>query len=772
MAMCLSAGYFLQVSTCARLKFAFKAMGFGRGRGPSGEALLDVARSSLRPGDWLALSLLAAGLFVLLVIEIRGRRVSAALRAALSSRSGSWLFLGFVAAVAVRPYFDAGIPHAFDGKLHFSKLLAVADLLGEGEWPSWTFRWYLGMPLLRFYGPSFYIPAAAGTLLGLSADASLKVFLVLALLVSALGVHRFAGSITGSRSAATVAAAAWLLALPPLHALLDLGRLPEASLYVTFPWLLFTVERFAASRSVRWAALAGALLAVSLLAHPKLALLSAAVAMAYGVVRLIGSPVHRRRPVPALLFAAGSGATALALSAFWLLPALGEIGAIQGGSGLGGELGLLVPDGFHPDALFRLLDRSNLHKSLASVSYVGWTVLLLAALGLWSLFKASRDRAVPLLVAIVLCLFYIAGSYFQSRCVAHLTLLLSVTAGAAFAETSVLRRFRVPALALLLLDLVPLGLVSPFRPDLDPLLADMRAFAPQIAGRKAVVVSLRSGKPELSQWTGWDDSGVAVLGGPFREAATGVYSFGMAALGRVRDDLEGPGSLSRPTVDALRLLGVAAVVFEDGTGLRPPPVKPGPGYRISAEPPAVIVDGEAPAIFATSLEPAAGLLPADLRPLDDLPARTAAHDGWSQALARVVAGFALDSAQPRAARILTRGDESLGGPRGSAETPRFFGISANHLEVAFSAWTPGPGFLLLPFADYPGVMVSVDGAVRETVTTVLGTLAVPVEAGEHRVAIRGPRGLGAGRSVWLTVVAMVLCGGVLLLPRGTRRSIC
>src|SRR5947207_9736256 len=65
----------------------------------------------------------------------------------------AWTYLRWHAS----PGFIAG----FDVDLHASTVALAAKEISEGRYPAWTDAWYLGFPLLRYYGAAYYLPAAA-----------------------------------------------------------------------------------------------------------------------------------------------------------------------------------------------------------------------------------------------------------------------------------------------------------------------------------------------------------------------------------------------------------------------------------------------------------------------------------------------------------------------------------------------------------------------------------------------------------------------------------
>lgn len=132
------ASFLLQVSTAAHLKLGFRDLGWSGGARPPLHEALRTATALLRPADWAALASGGAALLALALLEVRGRRVTALLRDALRRPGTALGFLAVVAALTVRPYFDAGVPHAFDAKLNWTRVFVTAEMFEAGEWPSWA----------------------------------------------------------------------------------------------------------------------------------------------------------------------------------------------------------------------------------------------------------------------------------------------------------------------------------------------------------------------------------------------------------------------------------------------------------------------------------------------------------------------------------------------------------------------------------------------------------------------------------------------------------
>lgn len=755
------ATYGLQLHTVPALKTAAREAGFGGGRRPGAEDLIHLAGSSLGALDGLVVALLVVGLVWLAVLELRGRCVTQALRAGLSGDGDPLPLLVIVGALAVRSYFDPGLPHGFDAKQHMAKVFAVHDALRDGAWPAWSWRWYGGFPLLRFYGPLSYLVSGVLGLLAGGAVAGVKAYLLLAHVVSAVATYRFVRSATDSRAAATLATIVVLLSFQRTHTLLGLGRLPEAALWALLPTLLALVEAFVRDGRSAHALCAGTTLAAMVLTHPVLGAVGGVLAGAWAAVRLLATGRLRARPVATVVFALSTGTIAVLLALFWLAPATAQRQFVQIDHLYGAGAPALFPTRFDPKDLLEFLRWGHPARAASPVAYAGWSVVLLAAVGAWRHARARTALVVPALLMVLAGLAYASGGYFLGRAGAYLTPFLALLVGLAVvpAPASGAPRRACLAVGLVLIDLLPLTVSAPFRPDLAPVERDLARLAQRLGAARAVVASSRSGKIEVAQWTGWDGSGLAVLGGPFREGATALYPFEMAALRRVGDDLADGGPLSEGTLRALRLLGVGAIAVDDGAGLATPDVRPGPGYRVVDDPPAVLIDGTAPLLIAATAAPLApGAAEAVKRLADrrltDLPSgddRACAE----AALDALIAACDGDAAWP--SRLPGRSYTAAPGRAGADTAVSVRTLEASRRLVRLEIETGAPAMAWLPFADFPGVSVRLDGELveRAPAADALPITCIAVPAGRHELLLAGPAGPGSGVLGWISFATLL-----------------
>jgi len=758
------ATYVLQMSTTAAVKTAGRDAGFTGGARPDLRQFMDLVLGALGALDWIGIALLTASLGALLVLELRGRRVSRVLGSCLSKDGRAAPLLLLITAWAVRGYVDPGMPHGFDAKQHMSKAFAVTDVLAAGEWPTWSWRWYGGFPLLRFYGPlSYWLAGGLGLLTG--AVAGVKLTLLASHALSGWAIHGLARRWSGSRQVATLATIVYLLAYQRIHTVLLLGRLPEAVLWALFPLLLLCVERFLEERSWRPGIAAGVTLGALVLTHPVMGALGGLFAALYCLARLALETTRLERPLHTLGFGAVTGGLAFLLSAFWLIPALDERPLVLVDLLYGAGTPGLFPTSFDAGDLPNLLRYGPPGRGASPLAYAGYTVLLLAAVGAGRALRRRWMAVVPPLLLVLVAVIYGGGGYFLARAGAYITPFLALLAGAAiFPEPAASGKTRGAAgLALccaliVVIDLLPLTVTSRFRPDLEPVRQDIARLTEQAGAARVVIASRRADRVDISQWTGWDGGGAAVLGGPFREGATDLFPWCMAVLGQLEGEFLESDALAPNTVRALRLLGVKYVAVEDGSGLVHPGLPEGDGYSVQLDPPAIVIDGSAPLLTAGSAFPVSSQVAEDLDRLPrgtDIPRGHAALAADS-ALSALVASFGDGEVWPAHLPLPAGGrpiEARTDGQVAELEV-RTVRHTDREIELEYALNLPQPA--LLPFATYPGVRIDVDGDPLPMQPSAFGPPVVELPSGLHRLTLRGPDGPRRTEGRWLSLFGLLL----------------
>lgn len=215
-----------------------------------------------------------------------------------------------------------------DSPFLFFRLHQLVANLHDGVFPA---RWMpdaaygLGYPFFNYYAALPYYLGALFNLIGFDLLVSIKLVQTLGFVLAAAAMYGWAARHTPSRSAAWLIAAAYTFA--PFHLVNVYVRgdsLSEFYAFVFYPLILWSIDRVIDSpRSFGWLALSyGGLI----MTHNVSALIFSPFLLAYCIVRI----AHRPRRLRHSLFAIGAGGLlALALSAWFWLPALGEANLVQ-----------------------------------------------------------------------------------------------------------------------------------------------------------------------------------------------------------------------------------------------------------------------------------------------------------------------------------------------------------------------------------------------------------------------------------------------------------
>ncbi len=214
-----------------------------------------------------------------------------------------------------------------DSPFLFFRLQQLVTNLRDGVFPA---RWMpdaaygLGYPFFNYYAALPYYLGALFNLIGFDLLVSIKLVQTLGFGFAAWGMYRWADRHTPTRSAAWLIAAAYTFA--PFHLINVYVRgdsLSEFYAFVFYPLILLSIDRVVESpRSFGWLALSyGGLI----MTHNVSALIFSPFVLAYCVVR--GASARLTRSIWIALVA-GFG-LALALSAWFWLPALGEANLVQ-----------------------------------------------------------------------------------------------------------------------------------------------------------------------------------------------------------------------------------------------------------------------------------------------------------------------------------------------------------------------------------------------------------------------------------------------------------
>jgi len=232
-----------------------------------------------------------------------------------------YLFLS-IAAGLIAPVFLRGLPCSHDTLGHFYRVVQLDVNIQSGtpflHWGPEMMRGY-GYPVLGLYAPLTYWLVWVPYRLGLNLDLAFRLIFWLALVGAACGMYHLARRwlLPGG---AIVAALAYLFAPYILFDAIQRGALPETLGLAELPWMLAALDRAITHRTLYTTLTATISLALVVLTHNVIGLVGIVLGSGLAVFSLADAVLTWRAAL-----ATGIIALALALSAFFWLPALAEV---------------------------------------------------------------------------------------------------------------------------------------------------------------------------------------------------------------------------------------------------------------------------------------------------------------------------------------------------------------------------------------------------------------------------------------------------------------
>lgn len=227
-------------------------------------------------------------------------------------------------AVAVWRFWQPGIPNTGDMLMSVYRVFELVKAWGYGILyprlgPDLMFGYTA--PLFQFYPPLVSYLAALLHSLGLPFIAAVKATLTLNLLLSGVGMYLYARRLLGNRCAAWVSAIVYALGPYFLLNVYERGAAAESLALMLLPWLVWALHMAVAtsSQTARW--WAAGLVAAVMLAHNITALWAFPAVTLYVIALSLPKAGWQALRTVAVTFGLG-----LALSAFYWLPALLELG--------------------------------------------------------------------------------------------------------------------------------------------------------------------------------------------------------------------------------------------------------------------------------------------------------------------------------------------------------------------------------------------------------------------------------------------------------------
>ncbi len=234
-----------------------------------------------------------------------------------------WL-IPLIGLIAAWPLLSQPLPSTDDGAQHLLRLVEVDRCLRHGVLP---LRWApdlahgYGYPGFNFYMNMPTLVAELWHLAGLDFAPAIAATMVMALLLSGWGAYLLGRDVWDVEAGLT-AATAYMYAPYQFFDILYRGNLPEAWALGLLPWLLWTGRRVVLRRTWSDVAVGAGVCAALIWTHNIFAAIGLTVWAAY--LALLWQQQGRRWSDTLRLLALSG--LALALSAFFWLPAIGEVG--------------------------------------------------------------------------------------------------------------------------------------------------------------------------------------------------------------------------------------------------------------------------------------------------------------------------------------------------------------------------------------------------------------------------------------------------------------
>lgn len=236
-----------------------------------------------------------------------------------------FLFLSAATIPAFLGLLQDGFFSSSDGMIHLYRLFELDRAVHAGIlYPRWfpLSGYGYGLPVLNYYPPLAYYLAEFFHLFGAGYIVSMKILIATGIILAALSMFLFARDLLGN-APALVAGIAYAFLPYLLSDAYIRGNFPEFLAMSLIPLALYAFRRLFATRSQKFFALAAISFAAIVLSHHLTAMLFAPLAAAY-VLFLYALQREWKR----LLTCVGAMVAALALSAFYWIPAIAELNLV------------------------------------------------------------------------------------------------------------------------------------------------------------------------------------------------------------------------------------------------------------------------------------------------------------------------------------------------------------------------------------------------------------------------------------------------------------
>lgn len=277
-----------------------------------------------------------------------------------------WLLLFLAPLPAAFFLLQDGYFSSSDGMIHLYRLFELDRSLHAGIlYPRWfpLSGYGYGLPVLNYYPPLAYYLAELFHWLGAGYIVSIKLLIAFGFLLAAISMFIFARGVIGD-APAFIAGIAFAYLPYLLSDAYVRGNFPEMLAVSLLPLALAAFRRVVETDKTRNAMLAALAFTAIILTHHLTAMTFAALLLAYLAWLFIGQRDWKR-----VLPCVGAILLALALAAFYWVPAIGELNLVQVGPGSLARFlvnRLVTPaDFFAPSLAYEYLPQTNALKHSA-----------------------------------------------------------------------------------------------------------------------------------------------------------------------------------------------------------------------------------------------------------------------------------------------------------------------------------------------------------------------------------------------------------------------
>lgn len=725
-------------------------------------AKIGFITSSLNPFDWIAMLGIAAVAVWLILSEIRSGKISKELGLITSSEKNTLIVLGIISVIAARFYIAPGSLSLGDSSLHAYRAWGAAKSLSSGKMPFWSFYNYCGYPFLQFYGPFFYIIAAVTDFIVGDIQWSVKIWLFLFHAGSVLPVYFWARTIGAKREGALLAGTAYVMTFHHTHTVLWTGALQMSAVFFFFPILLLGVEKMLTARSKIWPVTTSLVVALLILSHQGYAVYALQLVFVYTMLRWALPGANRTGPRQVLTSLLSLGAGVLICSDF-----LWTILFQKSGVYYPSELPIIRPALPTLEFLRKIIIWRNMWSGWTS-SYMGISFLAFAAIGAYLSWKRARtssfneiSRAATLTGALAL-ICAASGGRLSNLALPFLAVLVAGTVEITRSHSAA--KLVTILLALLLIDLLPTTVQSPYRSHTRFVSEGMEKVSDVISPHRAIYGYTSSTGTHFFNWADGRLTDIIIPTGFFPQGAPRSFN----SLTAMIDGLnQADKALSEEMKDFLYMWDVAVLLTYTRDAFVSPDI---PGFRNVKDPvPMALLKNRSPLIFSESI----GVAPNDSittlqeRELlqgfeEDDPPRRAYLEKMCEWTKRMRIERDLnrsgvifisneyskredspkDSHKASENNILTWIEqENSNSPENgyslahssSEKSVEVIDYKVEMYKASIRYRCEKNGFLRLSFSWYPSLKVLVDGVEMIPARSLFGAIVIPAQAGEHTI---------------------------------------